>query len=185
VTINVFCQQGDGIEGLDIASGGYEVTFSKNRQRPASLDASYGPHANFSSMVLTRAKNAGPSQDLVLVVRANGLDKPRAFVEMHPSNDFKTMAAGLTFVIPFAPRDSPLGMEFIALLDRSNSMSGVKLEMTRTALKTILKTLPAEKSFINVFSFGDKTDSLWPQSRPYDEPNVDIANNFLKCVLGS
>jgi hypothetical protein len=115
-------------------------------------------------------------------VRAKDLGEPRAFVEMHPSPEFKTMAVALTFNLSFKPRESPLGMEFIALVDRSHSMGGVKLDTVKTAIKTILAGLPTKNSFINVVSFGDKVEALWPQSRPYDDPNVRIANRFLRCA---
>jgi len=181
-TMNVVVQQADRITNVKTLSG-YDVDLSLGR--PAGLDPSFGEHANFASLVVRRSSKAGPSRDLILIITADGLDTPRAFVESHPSPDHRTTAIGLTLVPTFEPMDSPLGMEYIVLVDRSGSMTGVKMQMTQAAIKLLMKTLPTQKSYMNIFSYGTEVDSLWPQSKPYDEPTVDIATRYINAMTAN
>ncbi|GLB39924.1 hypothetical protein LshimejAT787_0704340 [Lyophyllum shimeji] len=120
----------------------------------------------FASVHIERKDTSSKSTDIVLAIEAAGLDKPRAFVEPHPSPDRSSTAIALSYM-PTVPINSPFGMEFIALVDRSGSMGGVKLEMNTT---------------INVFSFGSKVDSLWPSSNSYDDVSVDKANAYIDAM---
>jgi len=58
--------------------------------------------------------------------------------------------------------------EYIFVLDRSGSMSGKRIEMSRLALILALKSLP-EDSFFNVVSFGTNHEFLYPESVLYSE----------------
>ncbi|GLB42640.1 hypothetical protein LshimejAT787_1200890 [Lyophyllum shimeji] len=135
----------------------------------------------FASVHIERKNTSTKLTDIVLAIEAAGLDKPRAFIEPHPSPDRSSTAIALSYM-PTKPINSPFGMEFIALVDRSGSMGGVKLEMVKSALKTLVKSLPTKNTTINVFSFGSKVGSLWPSSNSYDDVSVDKANAYIDAM---
>lgn len=135
----------------------------------------------FATARVERSNVSSPSTDIVLVIEAAGLDKPRAFVEPHPSPDRASTAIALSYM-PTVPINSAFGMEFIAVVDCSSSMSGVKLQMTQVALKFLAKSLPSRNTTINVFSFGAKVDSLFSASSPYDDVTVDKTNAYIDAM---
>ena len=49
--------------------------------------------------------------------------------------------------------DSARG-EYMFLLDRSGSMSGIRIQKAKEALKYFMRSLPTD-SYVNVVSFGD------------------------------
>ncbi|KAH7904058.1 von Willebrand factor type A domain-containing protein, partial [Hygrophoropsis aurantiaca] len=119
-------------------------------------------------------------KDVILVITADGLDKPRAVMEPHPVH--QTDAIGLTLVPQFKPIESPLGMEYIFLVDRSGSMEGANVDMARTAHTLLLQGLPSKNTTFNIFSFGSRVSSLWPASRTYDQNSVDAAMSHIKTM---
>lgn len=64
--------------------------------------------------------------------------------------------------------------EFIFLLDRSGSMSGLPMTMAIEALILAIKSLPAG-SYFNVYSFGSSFEKMFPQSVQADDNNVGMA----------
>ncbi|KAH7920144.1 hypothetical protein BV22DRAFT_1040192, partial [Leucogyrophana mollusca] len=175
-TMDVFVQQAGRIRSVSSPSG---LSIAVNHGRPAHVDASVGPDANFATLSVRRTDVSSPSKDVILVITADGLDKPRAFIEAHPSPDHQTDAIGLTLVPRFKPIESPHGMEYIFVVDRSGSMRGVKLKMTRAALTVLLKGLLSKGTLFNIFSFGSTVTSLWSNSRLYDQNTVDMAMNHI------
>lgn len=107
-------------------------------------------------------------QDFVLVVKAEGLDEPRCFAERHPTG---TIAMQLTMVpkldLPHIP-----AQEYIFLVDRSGSMQGDRMETAKKTLVMLLHALPGKGTAFNVFSFGSRCDSLFPESVPYTETTL-------------
>lgn len=108
------------------------------------------------------------TQDFVLIVTADGLDAPRCFAQRTPNG---TIAMQLNimpkFNLPPVPRQ-----EYLFLVDRSGSMTGKSIETAKRALVMLLRALPRRDTWFNIFSFGRQSDSLWPQSVPYDEKNL-------------
>ena len=64
--------------------------------------------------------------------------------------------------------------EFIFLLDRSGSMSGIRIEKAKEALVFFLKSLP-ESSFFNIVSFGSGFECYQPQSVGTTDANINEA----------
>lgn len=142
------------------------------------------PDSHFAQVSLSiNSKNTNEQNDIVIVVKADKLDNPRAFIERHPDPQRRTAAIGLTLVPRFQPRDSPLGMEFIVLVDRSGSMEGIKLEITQRVLVTLLHGLPSRNTTINIFSFGTSVSQLWPKSQPYNDLTQSQATAHIEYVI--
>lgn len=53
------------------------------------------------------------------------------------------------------PQSLEYEYEFIFLLDKSGSMSGKRIEISKEAIKLFLKSLPSESKF-GIYSFGSK-----------------------------
>lgn len=149
-------------------------------------DATLGQHPDgyfdekFASVHIEHTgSTSSKSTDIVLIIEAAGLDKPRVFTEPHPSPDRASTAIALSYM-PTVAINSELGMEFIVLVDRSGSMGGVKLDMAKQMLKFLLKSLPQMNTTFNVFSFAEEVDSLWPSGTPYNDVSVDKANAYIE-----
>lgn len=112
------------------------------------------------------------TQSFVLVVRADGLDVPRCFAERDNSGS-GTVAMQLTFVpdIKLTPISA---QEYLFLVDRSGSMNGPSIEIVKEALVILLRLLPKENTFFNIFSFGSSVQGLWQTSQPYDQNSLDL-----------
>ena len=120
-----------------------------------------GPHA----MVRLAQRDAAMDRDLVIVVAAVGLSEPQAIVERHPHGE----AAMLTFVPQLPKSASPA--EVVFLIDRSGSMQGSSIAEVRNALQLCLRSL-TEGCRFNIVSFGSRFESLFEESRPYDETSL-------------
>ncbi|XP_068097859.1 von Willebrand factor A domain-containing protein 5B1 isoform X2 [Hyperolius riggenbachi] len=69
--------------------------------------------------------------------------------------------------------------EFIFLIDRSGSMSGVNIARVRDAMLVILKSL-MPTSLFNIIGFGSSFKSLFPCSQSYNEESLAIACESIK-----
>ncbi|XP_069802938.1 von Willebrand factor A domain-containing protein 5B1 isoform X2 [Dendropsophus ebraccatus] len=69
--------------------------------------------------------------------------------------------------------------EFIFLIDRSGSMSGVNITRVRDAMLVILKSL-MPTSLFNIIGFGSTFKSLFPCSQSYNEESLAIACESMK-----
>ncbi|KAH7905128.1 von Willebrand factor type A domain-containing protein [Hygrophoropsis aurantiaca] len=176
-TMDVSIQQAGRIRSVTCPSG---FNLTVNLGRPDHLDASVGPDANFAVVNVRHTNTSAPSKDVIVVITADGLDKPRAVIEHHPVH--QTDAIGLTLVPQFKPIESPLGMEYIFLVDRSGSMAGANIDMARTAHIVLLQGLPSKNTTFNIFSFGSGVSSLWPVSQAYDQNSVDTAMSHIKAM---
>lgn len=159
-TVDVNIQQAGPIHGINVRTQG------SSGNKINELDNHFG------TVDITCTDVSGSSEDVLIVINADGLHEPRAFVEPHPSPDQSTVAVGLTFVPRFDPVDSPCGMEYIYLVDCNKTMAGDKIKLTKAAINILWAQLPSDNSFINVFSYGATATSLWPQSRAYDRFTV-------------
>ncbi|KAJ3321656.1 hypothetical protein HDU76_014043 [Blyttiomyces sp. JEL0837] len=114
------------------------------------------------------------SKELVLVVKAKGLDKPRCMVERHPVDG--TNALSLTLVPRFALNE--IRTEIIVLVDRSGSMSGSKIKQAAKALHLLLKSLPTD-CYFNIVGFGSSYELLFPSSREYNADSLKVAEKHV------
>uniref|UniRef100_A0A672U0M3 von Willebrand factor A domain containing 5B1 n=1 Tax=Strigops habroptila TaxID=2489341 RepID=A0A672U0M3_STRHB len=71
--------------------------------------------------------------------------------------------------------------EFIFLIDRSRSMSGVNINCVKDALLVILKSLMPACLF-NVIGFGSTFKTLFPASQTYCEESLAIACESIKRI---
>nr|XP_010310726.1 PREDICTED: von Willebrand factor A domain-containing protein 5B1 [Balearica regulorum gibbericeps] len=71
--------------------------------------------------------------------------------------------------------------EFIFLIDRSRSMSGVNINRVKDALLVILKSLMPACLF-NVIGFGSTFKTLFPASQTYCEESLAIACKSIKRI---
>ncbi|KAK9954568.1 hypothetical protein ABG768_016620 [Culter alburnus] len=71
--------------------------------------------------------------------------------------------------------------EFIFLIDRSGSMSGVNINRVKDAMVVILKSLfPA--CLFNIVGFGSKFKTLFATSQSYDEESLTLAYEHVKKI---
>lgn len=130
--------------------------------------------ARESTDVIRTVRHTSPDfmmRDFVLLIAADGLDAPRCFAQRAPNG---TLAMQLSIVpkfdLPSIPRQ-----EYIFLVDRSGSMGGQRIETAKRALMLLLRSLPSHGSWLNVFSFGSGSDSMWPCSVEYGEQSINQA----------
>ncbi|XP_053256473.1 von Willebrand factor A domain-containing protein 5B1 isoform X3 [Podarcis raffonei] len=71
--------------------------------------------------------------------------------------------------------------EFIFLVDRSGSMSGVNINRVKDALLVILKSLMPTCLF-NIIGFGSTFKALFPSSQTYCEENLAVACESIKKI---
>ncbi|XP_048374579.1 von Willebrand factor A domain-containing protein 5B1 [Sphaerodactylus townsendi] len=71
--------------------------------------------------------------------------------------------------------------EFIFLVDRSGSMSGVNINRVKDALLVILKSLMPTCLF-NIIGFGSTFKALFPSSQAYCEENLVVACESIKKI---
>ncbi|KIM54503.1 hypothetical protein SCLCIDRAFT_1221885 [Scleroderma citrinum Foug A] len=106
--------------------------------------------------------------DFVIIVHADGLDKPRCFAEIA---DKGTIGMQLTLVPSFkVPRIS--SQEYIFLIDKSGSMGGSRIETAKRTLSMLLRLMPMDQTMFNILSFGSSTWPLWGLSRELDQNSL-------------
>uniref|UniRef100_W5M229 von Willebrand factor A domain containing 5B1 n=1 Tax=Lepisosteus oculatus TaxID=7918 RepID=W5M229_LEPOC len=71
--------------------------------------------------------------------------------------------------------------EFIFLIDRSGSMSGVNISRVKDAMLVILKSLVPACLF-NIIGFGSTFKTLFPASQTYSEDTLAIACDYIKKI---
>ncbi|KAE9394564.1 hypothetical protein BT96DRAFT_923425 [Gymnopus androsaceus JB14] len=125
------------------------------------------------------------TQDVVLVINAEGLDTPRCFIESHPSADHESTAIALTFVPRFSLPDVPGGMEYVFLVDRSGSMQGRSMQLVQEALVVLLRGLPSVGTTFNIVSFGNYATKLWQNSLEYSQRMLEDATNHVDSMTAN
>ena len=115
-------------------------------------------------------------RDVVLKIALAETHAPRAVVER--------TADGQAFaLLSFRPRleTKPAPAEVLFLIDRSGSMQGTSIAEARNALQLALRSL-RPGCFFNVVGFGSTFESLFPESRPYDEQSLAEATKHVQAL---
>ena len=108
------------------------------------------------------------SRDFVLSVVAEGLDAPRCVAQRTEEGH---VAMQLALVPKFKLPPIP-AQEYIFLVDRSGSMAGDRIETAKRGLMMLLRSLPAQGTTFNIFSFGTQCSSLWTKSASYNADSL-------------
>ncbi|KAG0634796.1 hypothetical protein HOY80DRAFT_928199 [Tuber brumale] len=136
----------------------------------SSADTDFNPAKAHATLALASRSLSGLDKDFSLLIKANSIGDPGAFLAPHPTlKDTSTLM--VTIVPKFALPSQ--GHEIIFVVDRSGSM-GNKIATVRSALQLFLSSLPAGLYF-NICSFGFNHSSLWPQSQEYSEVSLNVA----------
>jgi len=130
-------------------------------------------HASSSSLT-------GLDKDFSLLVKADNIGDPRAFLAPHP-----TLGDTSTLMVTMVPKFAlpPQGHEIIFVVDRSGSMHD-KISTVRSALQIFLASLPVG-SYFNICSFGSRHSSLWPQSEEYSEESLSLAKAHVSGLASN
>ncbi|KAJ5608730.1 hypothetical protein N7528_009297 [Penicillium herquei] len=137
----------------------------------------FEPSQASATLRLDKDNHPSLTKDFVLVVKADGLDNPRALLESHPTISGQR-AIMATLVPKFKlPVNKP---EIVFVIDRSGSMGG-KILTLRAALKVFLKSLPVGVCF-NICSFGSSHSLLWSKSTVYDRSSLEHALSFVDTI---
>ncbi|HEY0871956.1 MAG TPA: VIT domain-containing protein [Vicinamibacterales bacterium] len=166
----------------------YGLNFSARIAMPDGITAVESPSHPISvrmngseAVVSLGQRDAALDRDLVLEIEAPGLDAPHALVER---DDDGTEAIGVSFAPVFPTVSAPA--EILFLVDRSGSMGGTSIEEVRRALQLCLRSMIPGCRF-NIVGFGSRYQSLFPESRLYDQGTLDEATkhvNNLDADLG-
>lgn len=100
-------------------------------------------------------------RDVVIDMTARSLpSEPQIFIEESSNGTYAMM---MSWVPQFNASDSAEGnKEFIFILDRSGSMNGEKIFQLRSAMRTIMESLPADSLF-NIVGFGSTYEFLFEE----------------------
>ena len=145
--------------------------------RPAGVDSPSHPirvtwEADVASVAFSHADTA-LDRDFVLLVEAGDFTAPRAWLERDEDGSIAAAVA-------FRPQlgESTVPTEVIFLVDRSGSMGGSSIAEVRDALQLCLRSITSGSRF-NIVGFGSTFSPLFPESRPYDEATLAVANAYV------
>ncbi|RLL97204.1 hypothetical protein CFD26_105337 [Aspergillus turcosus] len=175
ITVDVQMESTAVIREIQSTSHSLSVALGRVSVSSAS-DPAFNPAQASASVNLKEDQNA-LSSDFVLLVKADGLDTPRAMMETHPT--IPNQWAIMTTLVPKFGLD-PIKPEIIFVVDRSGSMSD-KVDTLKSALRVFLKSLPVGV-FFNICSFGSSYSFLWPKSLLYTAESLQEALRFVDGV---
>lgn len=116
-------------------------------------------------------------KDLVVLVHRKQPHEPWAMVENGDESVEKdSMMQGPVVMLNFFPEfsSSRAACEFVFVVDRSGSMGGAFIKSASETLVLFLKSIPPGCHF-NIIGFGSSYQSLFPESVPYNQKNLDKA----------
>ncbi|KAJ5363951.1 uncharacterized protein N7496_009664 [Penicillium cataractarum] len=176
ITVDVLMEKDSIIRELHSPSHAVKASLGRMSSTPADAQ-SFDPSNASATLRLTKGEYALLERDFVLVVKADGLDNPRALLETHPTLP-KQRALMATLVPKFSL--PPAQPEVVFVIDRSGSMHD-KIQTLTSALQIFLKSLPVGICF-NICSFGSSFSFLWPTSRVYDASSLEDALCFVSTI---
>ena len=153
-----------------LAMGG-AITRIESPSHPASVDVN-----GRSATVTLSQRDVALDRDFVLSVECDGLDTPQAWIER---DDNGRQAVAVAFAPDLGQTMAPCDVTF--LVDRSGSMEGTSIEEVRNALQLCLRSMSPGCTF-NIVGFGSKYQSLFPESRAYDEASLAEASTHVSAM---
>ncbi|KDR70953.1 hypothetical protein GALMADRAFT_144419 [Galerina marginata CBS 339.88] len=146
----------------------------------ASSDLSNEERERFVTLTFPSSTS---STDVVVVITADKIGDSRVFIERHPAH--KTAALALTLVPANKAYESEIDMVYIAVVDQSKSMDGLKLDATKKALGFLLDHLPSKGTSFNLFSYGERVEGLWKEARDYNDIELERAKSYINRMTAS
>ena len=147
------------------------ITGLESPSHPVSLEMN-GREAT----VTLAQREAALDRDFVLSIDAPGLDSPHVLIERDEEDG---ESIGVSFAPSFASPSAPA--EVIFLVDRSGSMGGTSIEEVRNALQLCLRSMTSGCRF-NIVGFGSRHETLFPESRAYDQAALDAATAHVAVM---
>ncbi|KGO67877.1 hypothetical protein PEX1_064250 [Penicillium expansum] len=176
ITVDVQIEKGLVIRELESPSHRVKVSLGRVSSTPAT-SAAFEPSQASASVILQNNRPVVLEQDIVVLIKADGLDTPCALLERHPAIP-NQRALIATLVPKFNLR--PANPEVVFVIGRSGSM-GDKIPTLRSALQVFLKSLPVGICF-NICSFGSSYSFMWETSRVYDAISLQQALEFVGTI---
>jgi Mg-chelatase subunit ChlD len=133
-------------------------------------------HEESAVVVSLAQQQAALDRDFVLAVSSAAFDVPRAWLER---DDDGPHAIAVAFVPQLAATSAPA--EVIFVIDRSGSMGGSSIEEVQSALTLCLRSMIAGCRF-NIVGFGSTFESLFPESRAYDDASLAAASQHARSL---
>jgi Ca-activated chloride channel family protein len=159
---------------IDVISNYAPVTGYSIRGLPSfeATDLPNGIHLEYTSSSLTIAEGLEISYVLdrqtggaQLLTHGNGSEE--FFVYM--------LAPEVTEVIETAPK------QYVFVLDKSGSMSGLKIEQAKTAFNSMIGTLLSQDLF-NIVSFDSEISILWVEPHSASAANIEEAQDWVESI---
>eukprot|EP00092_Neocalanus_flemingeri_P018239 GFUD01019739.1.p1 GENE.GFUD01019739.1~~GFUD01019739.1.p1 ORF type:complete len:927 (-),score=280.27 GFUD01019739.1:214-2994(-) len=125
----------------------------------------------FEAKVKFAGHTTNMDRDMIIYIDTEEPNQPKVVVE---KNDEGSSVAMLSFVPEFKLKDQQV--EAVFLVDCSGSMSGQSMNLAKEALQVFLHSLPVN-SFFNIIIFGSSFQSLFPESRKYDDDSLKDAKD--------
>lgn len=180
VALDVSMESASAIRELQSPSHPIKVILGRLSTSQVDVSVFNPAHASVSLHLAREQIRMG--QDFVLLLKADGLDKPRALLESHSTLQGQR-ALMATNVPKFSlPAAKP---EVVILVDRNYSMRD-RYEAIRAALRVFLKSLPVG-IYLNIRCFGlpnpfgtvyPKISDLWPEGRLFDTSSFAESKTF-------
>lgn len=127
-----------------------------------------------------------PDQDFVLRYRVRDPNQMRGRGWRTPLDGDEIVYAVVVPPPPDAIDDEALAREFVFILDRSGSMSGLPIAQARNALRACLRTLTPRDTF-RILLFDSVVEWYRPSDAeplPFSDATLRDADAFLACVEG-
>ncbi len=129
-----------------------------------------------AASVTLSQKEAPLDRDFVLSVETSSFARPAAWIERDEDGG---LTAAIAFVPKFESRSVPA--EVIFVVDRSGSMQGTSIKEVRNALQLCLRSMIPGCRF-NIVGFGSTHESLFKESRAYDETSLAEASAHVASM---